>query len=105
MPRQAPTRWPDRSASTSAAWSTTRPRDVLTRSHSGFMRASAAASSRAHLPRVHGRPADLGEARRVFRELAARGLLHHRQVKIPDPLIAAVAARNGLTVVHYDSDS
>jgi predicted nucleic acid-binding protein len=49
-------------------------------------------------------PADWGEARRVFRELAARGPLHHRQVKIPDLLIAAVAARNGLTVVHYDSD-
>jgi hypothetical protein len=29
-------------------------------------------------------PADWGEARRVFRELAARGPLHHRQVKIPD---------------------
>ena len=30
--------------------------------------------------------------------------MHHRQVKIPDLLIAAVAARNGLTVIHYDSD-
>lgn len=49
-------------------------------------------------------PKDWDEARRVFRELAARGPLHHRQVKIPDLLIAAVAARNGLTVVHYDSD-
>ena len=35
---------------------------------------------------------------------SARGPLHHRQVKIPDLLIAAVAARNDLTVVHYDSD-
>jgi hypothetical protein len=49
-------------------------------------------------------PRDWDEARRVFRELAARGPLHHRQVKIPDLLIAAVAARNGLAVVHYDSD-
>jgi predicted nucleic acid-binding protein len=49
-------------------------------------------------------PADWIEARRVFRELAARGPLHHRQVKIPDLLIAAVAARNGLTVIHYDTD-
>ena len=49
-------------------------------------------------------PTDWDEARRVFRELAARGPLHHRQVKIPDLLIAAVAARNELTVVHYDSD-
>ena len=40
----------------------------------------------------------------IFRELAARGPLHHRQVKIPDLLIAAVAARNALTIVHYDSD-
>jgi hypothetical protein len=49
-------------------------------------------------------PRDWGEARRVFRELAARGPLHHRQVKTPDLLIAAVAARQAMTVVHYDSD-
>lgn len=49
-------------------------------------------------------PADWAEARRVFRELASRGPLHHRQVKIPDLVIAAVAARNRLTIVHYDSD-
>ncbi len=49
-------------------------------------------------------PADWSEARRVFRELSARGPLHHRQVKIPDLLIAAVAARNSLTVLHYDGD-
>lgn len=49
-------------------------------------------------------PVDWVEARRVFGELAGRGPLHHRQIKIPDLLIAAVAARNGLTVVHYDSD-
>ncbi len=49
-------------------------------------------------------PRDWGEARRVFRELAARGPLHHRQVNTPDLLIAAVAARHAVTVVHYDSD-
>ncbi len=49
-------------------------------------------------------PADWAEARRVFRELASRGPLHHRQVKVPDLLIAAVAARNGLPLVHYDGD-
>lgn len=49
-------------------------------------------------------PVDWAEARRVFRDLAGRGPLHHRQVKIPDLLIAAVAARNRLTVVHYDTD-
>ena len=48
--------------------------------------------------------ADWTEARRVFRELAHRGPLHHRQVKIPDLLIAAVAARHGMTLVHYDAD-
>lgn len=48
--------------------------------------------------------ADWIEARRVFRELARRGPLHHRQVKIPDLLIAAVAARVGVTLVHYDLD-
>ncbi|CAN5485108.1 type II toxin-antitoxin system toxin ribonuclease C21 [soil metagenome] len=49
-------------------------------------------------------PADWAEARRVRRELTKRGPLHHRQVKHQDLLIAAVAARNSLTVVHYDSD-
>jgi predicted nucleic acid-binding protein len=49
-------------------------------------------------------PRDWDEARRIFRELAVRGPLHHRQVKIPDLLIAAVAARNAVTVVHYDGD-
>ena len=49
-------------------------------------------------------PADWIEARRVFAALAAQGPLHHRQVKISDLLIAAVAARNGLTLLHYDSD-
>ncbi len=49
-------------------------------------------------------PADWAEARRVWRELVQRGPLHHRQVKYQDLLIAAVAARNSLAVVHYDSD-
>jgi hypothetical protein len=49
-------------------------------------------------------PRDWDEARRVFRELAAQGPLHHRQVRIPDLLIAAVAARHTVTVVHYDAD-
>jgi predicted nucleic acid-binding protein len=47
---------------------------------------------------------DWDEARRVYRLLAEQGPLHHRAVRIPDLLIAAVAARNGLAVVHYDSD-
>ena len=55
-------------------------------------------------PWLRVEPDDWDEARRVFRELAGRGLLHHRQVRAPDLLIAAVAARIGLAVVHYDSD-
>jgi len=47
---------------------------------------------------------DWDEARRVYRLLAEQGPLHHRAVKIPDLLIAAVAARSSLAVVHYDSD-
>jgi len=49
-------------------------------------------------------PRDWDEARRVFRVLADQGPLHHRQVKIPDLLIAAVSARNDVTLVHYDAD-
>lgn len=48
--------------------------------------------------------ADWVESRRVFRALADRGPLHHRQVKIPDLLIAAVAARHDVALVHYDAD-
>ena len=48
--------------------------------------------------------ADWIEARRVYRALADQGPLHHRAVKIPDLLIAAVAGRNQLVVVHYDED-
>jgi hypothetical protein len=40
----------------------------------------------------------------VFQLLAQRGPLHHRQVKIPDLLVAAAAELSGLTVVHYDHD-
>lgn len=58
----------------------------------------------ASCPWLEIQPVDWTEARRVFGELAGRGPLHHRQVKIPDLLIAAVAARHGLTVVHYDED-
>jgi len=50
-------------------------------------------------------PADWVEARRIWRELARTGPgPYHRQVGPQDLLIAAVAARSGLTVVHYDSD-
>lgn len=40
----------------------------------------------------------------VQRALAHGKALHHRSVKIPDLLIAAVAELAGATVWHYDSD-
>lgn len=49
-------------------------------------------------------PADWTQARSVHRDLASSGAGHQRSVRIPDLLIAAVAERNGLAVVHYDED-
>ena len=46
--------------------------------------------------------ADLGRAVTVLEELAKHG--HHRAVSLPDLIIAAVAERHRLTVVHYDAD-
>jgi predicted nucleic acid-binding protein len=40
----------------------------------------------------------------VFELLGSRGPLHHRQVKIPDLLIAAAAESAGVPVCHYDRD-
>lgn len=40
----------------------------------------------------------------VFEELARRGPLHHRQVALPDLLVAAAAELAGLPVCHYDRD-
>jgi predicted nucleic acid-binding protein len=47
--------------------------------------------------------ADWDRAREVYRLLATKPV-HHRVVKIPDLLIAAVAERHGIGVVHYDED-
>lgn len=44
------------------------------------------------------------KALQVQRALAGKKALHHRSVKIPDLLIAAVAEIAGATVWHYDSD-
>jgi hypothetical protein len=40
----------------------------------------------------------------IFERLAARGPLHHRQVKLPDLLVAAAAENAGVPVCHYDRD-
>ena len=50
-------------------------------------------------------PRDWDDGRRVWRELLRRGGgPQHRQVGHQDLLTASVAARHGLTVVHYDAD-
>lgn len=49
-------------------------------------------------------PQDWRTARQVLRALAADGPLHHRRVGIADLIIAAVAARSGLPLLHYDAD-
>ncbi len=47
----------------------------------------------APLPDCPITPETYGRAMDVFERLAARGPLHHRQVKLPDLLIAAAAER------------
>jgi predicted nucleic acid-binding protein len=44
----------------------------------------------------------LRRALEVQQRLMERG--HHRSVKLPDLLVAAIAEAEGLTVVHYDAD-
>jgi predicted nucleic acid-binding protein len=40
----------------------------------------------------------------VQRRLSRKGALHHRSVKLPDLLVAAVAEVEGAVVWHYDED-
>jgi predicted nucleic acid-binding protein len=53
---------------------------------------------------VETTPADWQRALRVHSELAWSGPGHQRSVRLPDLIIAAVAARERLPVVHYDAD-
>jgi hypothetical protein len=48
--------------------------------------------------------ADWERALDVHRELARRGPGHQRSVRLPDLIIAAVAAREQLPILHYDAD-
>jgi predicted nucleic acid-binding protein len=57
---------------------------------------------RAALPQLSIEQADFERAIQVLEGLARTG--HHRAAGIPDLLIAAVAERAGLTVLHYDKD-
>lgn len=51
---------------------------------------------------VYGSPRS--ERRAIEIQQALMGVGHHRAVKLPDLLIAAVAETEGLTVLHYDAD-
>ena len=54
------------------------------------------------LPLAETAQADFERAAAVMQLLAEAGL--HRGVPVPDLIIAAVAERHGLTVLHYDAD-
>ena len=61
----------------------------------------------AELGALHQLPCGTAQFERaldVQHELAQRGGLHHRSVKIPDLLIAASAEAAGAVVWHYDED-
>jgi predicted nucleic acid-binding protein len=62
----------------------------------------ATRANRRALPSVDLSQADFDRAIKVLEGLAKLG--HHRAAGIPDLLIAAVAERNALTVLHYDKD-
>jgi predicted nucleic acid-binding protein len=53
-------------------------------------------------PLIETAQADFDRAAEVMTLLARRGL--HRSVGIPDLLIAALAERKELTIIHYDAD-
>lgn len=59
-------------------------------------------AERAAFPRLAMDQADFDRAVAVMEGLARTG--HHRAAGIPDLLIAAVAERHRLTVLHYDKD-
>ena len=59
-------------------------------------------AERAAFPQVSVTQADFDRAVEVLEALARTG--HHRAVGIPNLLIAAVAQRHNLTVLHYDKD-
>jgi predicted nucleic acid-binding protein len=69
------------------------------RDHGDFTQILAARGS---LPSVDIEQADFDRTIVVMERLSRRG--QHRAASIPDLLIAAVAERAGLTVLHYDRD-
>ena len=74
----------------------------------GYTARSSADHDESHLPvlerlqLVYGSPRS--ERRAIDVQQALIGVGHHRAVKLPDLLIAAVAEAEGLTVLHYNAD-
>ena len=62
----------------------------------------ATRARRSAMPSLPMQQADFDRALDVLEGLALSG--HHRAAGIPDLLIAAVAERNALTILHYDKD-
>ena len=56
----------------------------------------------AAFPNIEFAQVDFDRAIEVMAALAASG--HHRSAGIPDLLVAAVAERSGLAILHYDQD-
>jgi predicted nucleic acid-binding protein len=54
--------------------------------------------------RLRAEPEDWDRVLEVHRLLAASGSGHQRSVSVPDLIVAAVAERNGATLVHYEAD-
>jgi hypothetical protein len=69
------------------------------RSHQDFV---ATRAELAGYPRFDVVQADFDRAIEVMEALARRG--QHRAAGLPDLLLAAVAERHGVTLLHYDAD-
>jgi predicted nucleic acid-binding protein len=54
--------------------------------------------------RLRAEPEDWDRVLQVHRLLAASGAGHQRSVSVPDLIVAAVAERHGVALVHYDED-
>ena len=68
----------------------------------GHAEVIALRAERATFPQLAMQQADFDRAAEVLEALARTG--HHRAVGIPDLLIAAVAERYRVTILHYDRD-
>ena len=76
--------------------------EILYSSRSGAEHRAIEADLRETCERLYTEEEDFVRAREVQRELADTG--RHRAVSLPDLLIAAVAERHRVAVLHYDAD-